>query len=234
MSVIDAILLHLDHIYDTLDPILIPGLLYLPVRGWKHLKKVRFGVVAILIIYLAYVALFGAAATGWVQERYYRPIIPFGAMLAALGYYCFAQDVKNRKVLYGLAALVALACMVDMLRKPLREHRRPQVEAGKWLKQYDPKYDGCVVSNYSIPVLYADMRYFDPKRTEDLFLDLVDQGRECKYIILDEDEKDTWYGQYALKNNWVLIYREPERDIRIFKNPDYTSGSTNQSRAQRG
>ena len=234
MSVIDAVLLHLDHIYDTLDVLLIPGIIYLAVRGRKHLKNVRFGVIAVLVIYFAYVALFAAAATGWVQERYYRPIIPLGAMLAALGYYCFSRDVRNRRVLFGLAALVATACLVDTLRKPIRAHRRPQVEAGKWLKEYDPQYDGCVVSSYSIPVLYADMHYFDPRNTRDIFQKLAERGQECKYIILDEDQKDEWYGQYALKNNWVLIYREPERNIRIFENPDYAPGSTDQSRAKRG
>lgn len=221
MGPLDKALLHLDKLHDALDLLLIPGLIYLVVRGWKHLKGVRFGVLSAGLVCAAYVGLFSVAATGWVQQRYYRPIIPFAAMLAALGYYCFALDVRNRRVLYGLTAVVLVVCCVDVLHKPIRAHRYPQIEAGRWLKRHDPGYDGLVVSDYTIPVLYADMKYFDPKNTEQLFRDMVARGYEFRYIILDGDEGGAWYREYALENGWILIYRGSERNIRIFKSPRY-------------
>jgi hypothetical protein len=210
---------HLEQLIDAFDPILIPGLLYLPVRGWKHLRGKRFAIAVPLVLCLSYIILFSLAAGGWVQERYYRPIIPFAAILAAMGYYCMGKDMARKAIIYPLICLVLAACLWDGMEEPIREHRRPQTIAGKWLRQYDPTYDGFVISDNTQPVFYAGMKYFDPACQRSLFLDLQRAGYRFKYIILDGDEEDKWYAQYARHNNWNLIYAEQERDIRIYQSP---------------
>lgn len=216
MSLVDKLLLQLEQLYDALDPILLPGLAYLAVRGYKHLRKVRFALIVLLLVCGGYVALFGLAATNWVQERYYRPIIPFAAVLAAMGYYCLARDVRKKAVLYTLMALVAAACLWDALQQPIRAHRKPQTEAGRWLRRQDPEYDGFVISRYSQPVYCARMKLFDPAGTESLFHDMRRRGHRFRYIILDGDERGNWPRAVALQKDWVLVYRDLERDLRIY------------------
>jgi len=230
---LDKILIHGREVFGALDVLLIPGLFYAAVRGRKHLKGVRYGVLVASFVCVAYVVLFAITATGWTQERYYRPIIPFATLVAALGYYCFALDVRRKDILYPLLGVVALACAVDVLHKPLRAHRQPQVEAGLWLKRHDPDYEGFVVSEYTIPVLYAEMKYFDPHGARKLFKDLKSHGYLFKYIILDGDAKGQWYRKYALKHDWSCIYREPERNIRIYKNPELQGGPDGTAKASR-
>jgi hypothetical protein len=214
----DSITLQLEQLYDALDPILIPGLLYLAVRGWKHLKGRGFAAVVPLVLCLSYVVLFSLAASGWVQERYYRPIIPFAAILGAMGYWCLGKDFPRKKILYPLMVLVLAACLWDGMRDSLRGHRRAQTLAGVWLRRHDPDYDGLVISNYSQPVYYAGMRYFDPM-CEGLFDELRKEGYRFKYIIVDGDETDRWYARHARQNGWQLIYTENERNIHIYQNP---------------
>jgi len=223
MGLLDKVVLQLQQLYDALDVLIIVGLIYFAVRGRRHLRGVRFGVITLLIMCLAYIVLFAGAASGWVQERYFRPIIPFAAILAAAGYYCLAKDVRKKRVLHIVAAVVLLACLWAMLAHPIRAHRRPQTEAGLWLKRHDPQYKGFVVSSYSQPVFYADMEFFEADGTEDIFLGMVARGQRFKYIILDGDEGRKWYGRYAVENGWQLIYEEDERRIRIYENPGFGS-----------
>ena len=223
MGLIDKLLLQAEQLYDALDPILIPGLLYLPVRGWKRLRDVegvRFAVVTMVLLCAGYVLLFGTAAPEWIQERYYRPIIPFAAVLAAMGYFCFGRDVPKKSVLYTLMVLVLAACLYDALEEPIRAHRRSQVEAGRWLSRYDPDYRGFIVSDYTVPVLYARAKYFDPFKTEDLFREMLSRGEQIDYIILDGEEEGTWYARYAREHGWRLVHRREERNIRIYRRPD--------------
>lgn len=220
---LNKLLLQLEQLYDALDPILIPGILYLAIRGWKHMKR-RGGAVGIpLLLCLSYIALFSLAAGGWVQERYYRPIIPFAAILAGMGYHCLIKDFsKNKKVLYTLMFLVLAACLWDGLEEPIRQHRRPQTVAGKWLHGHDPNYTGFVVSNDTQPVHYAGMKYFNPECPESLFRDLNAAGYEFKYVILDGDD-DEWHADLVSRDDWPCIYRENERNIRIYQNPESDS-----------
>ena len=222
----DSFLLQLEQLYDALDPILIPGLLYLLVRGRRHLRGERFAVGVPFILSLSYIALFSLAASGWIQERYYRPIIPFAAILAAMGYYCLGKDFPKKKILYPIIFLALAACLWDGMDKPLRYHRRPQTLAGLWLARHDPDYTGFVVSNYTQPVYFAGMRYFDPECTKSLFMDLQKADYSFKYIIVDGDEGETWYARYAREKDWKRIYTETERNIRIYQKPDYDPAAT--------
>ncbi|MEF8787489.1 MAG: hypothetical protein V5A84_00330 [Planctomycetota bacterium] len=120
MEAVNDIFLHLDTLVEALDLLLLPGLVYAAVRGWKHLEGVHYGVLVALAVIAGYVAVFAIGATEWVQTRYYRPIIPFAALVAALGYYCLALDVRDRRILYPLLGLVVLACSVDLLHAPIR------------------------------------------------------------------------------------------------------------------
>lgn len=208
----------LQQLYDALDPILIPGLLYLAVRGWKHLKGRRLAVGVPLVLCLSYVALFSLAAGGWVQERYYRPIIPFATILAGMGYWCLGRDFPKKKILYPIIILALAACLWDAMQDRVRGHRRPQTVAGMWLRRHDPDYDGFVLSKDSQPVFYAGMKFFSPQCRE-LFTRLRNNGHRFKYIILDGDDRDAWFGRYARDNGWKLIYAEDERRIRIYENP---------------
>ncbi|MEF8787490.1 MAG: hypothetical protein V5A84_00335 [Planctomycetota bacterium] len=76
-----------------------------------------------------------------------------------------------------------------------------------------------MISDYNIPLLPTDMKYFDPRGARDLFNDLRSKGYRFKYIILDGEEKGRWYKKYALENDWRCIYRSAERNIRIYMNP---------------
>lgn len=222
MGFIDCIFQHLSKLYDAFDIILLPGMIYLLARGRQHLKGIRFGIIVALLFMGIHIGMCGYGATGWIQERYYRPLVPLAAMLAALGYYCLAKDIKKKPVLIILGTLTLAACLVDMLNKPIREHRAPQTQAGHWLRKHDPDYRGFVISNYSQPVLYADMKYFDPRRNEKLFHELSRRGAPLKYVILDGDEEGKWYTRHVRDNSWELIYKTKERNIRIYENPAAT------------
>lgn len=216
---LDKLLLQLQQLYDALDPILIPGLLYLAVRGRKHLKGKRFAVGVPLVLCLSYIVLFSLAASGWIQERYYRPIIPFAAILAAMGYYCLGKDLPKKKILYPIIILTLAACLWDGMGSPLREHRRPQTLAGVWLGRHDPAYDGFAISRYTMPVYYAGMKYFSPECPEQLFDGVRRAGYEFKYIIVDGSREHMWHARHARENDWKLIYTEDERNIRIYQKP---------------
>jgi hypothetical protein len=130
--------------------------------------------------------------------------------------------VRSRKVLYGAAAVVLGLCLWDILREPIRAHRRPQTEAGRWLRAHDPDYGGFVVSEYSQPVHYAGMRFFDGGQaaTEELFRDLLARGGPLKYVIMEGEPDEDWPERYVAEHDWPLIYQEPERNLRIYARPE--------------
>ncbi len=229
MSVLEKVLLHAEQLDDALDPLILFGLAYLAVRGWRRVKGLtgaRFGVLCLVGFMAAYILTCATVTPHWVQERYYRPIIPFGAILAGIGYWCLIQDVRNRKVLYVAAAIVLGLCLWDILRRPIRAHRAPQSEAGRWLRAHDPDYDGFVVSEYSQPVYYADMKFFNGRRadTEDLFHELLARGVPLKYVILEGEPDEDWPERYVAEHQWPLIYQEPERNLRIYARPEAEPG----------
>ncbi len=221
MQLLSNLARQFEQIYDTVDVVCVAALVYLVARGWKHLKGHRFGVLALALPVLSYFLLFTFMAGSRVQERYYRPVLPFFVALSALGLHCLTEDIKNRKVVYGILGVIFVGLMVAGLREPVRAHRRPQTEAGLWLKNHDPDYKGFVLSNYSQPVFYAGMRHFDTIGTEELFLELLARGEPFKYMILDGemDGKEAWAGQYVVEHDWPRIYYNQERDLRIHENP---------------
>jgi len=223
MELLSNLAKQFQQIYDTVDIVCAAGLIYLLVRGRKHLKGVRFGVLALALVPAFYFLLFVVTAASEVQERYYQPILPFLIVLSALGLYCLGKDIGSRKVIYCILGVVLVGFLVDTLRTPLRAHRRPQTEAGLWLGSHDPEYKGFVISRYSQPVYYAGMKMFDPRGTEDLFRSLLARGVEFKYFVLDgHSRKDQqWLKKYIDAHNWQLIYRNEERDLRIYQNPDF-------------
>lgn len=216
-----------EQIYDTVDIVCAAALAYLVVRGWKRLKGGRFGVVAALIMVLSYLLLFTFTAGHWVQERYYRPVLPFFVLLSALGLHCLSEDIRSKKVVYCILGLIFIGFMVDAVREPVRAHRRPQTQAGLWLRDRDPEYKGFVLSNYPQPVFYAGMKHFDTCKSEDLFLKLRERGEQFRYVILDGglDERERWAAEYVAENEWRLIRHVPERDLRIYENPEHEARS---------
>jgi hypothetical protein len=218
MSALQKVLLHAEQLEDALDPLILVGLAYLLVRGRRHLKGVRFGVLCLLGFVAAYVLVCAVMASHWVQERYYRPIIPFAAVLAAMGYWCLARDVRSRRALYAAGGIVLVLCLFFTLREPIRAHRRPQTQAGRWLRAHDPAYDGFVVSEYSQPVYYAGMKFFDGGQagTEGLFRDLAARGVPFKYVIVEGEPEGDWPERYVAEHGWRLVYQEPERNLRIY------------------
>ncbi len=223
MQLLSNLARQFEQIYDTVDLVCVVGLVYLVVRGWKHLKAHGFEILALALPVLLYFLLFTFMAGSRVQERYYRPVLPFFVVLSALGFYCLIEDIKNKKVVHGILGVIFVGLMVAGLWGPIRGHRRPQTVAGLWLKNYDPNYKGFVLSNYSQPAFYAGMRHFDVKSTEELFLELVARGEPFRYIILDGElnEKEAWAEEYIVEHNWDRIYRPPnqERDLRIYESP---------------
>jgi len=223
MGALNSIVRQFAQMYDVVDPVFLAGMIYLLVRGRKRLTGVRFGLAAIAVVVGCYFVLFTLTAGVHIEERYYRPMLPFFGLLAALGAYCFIQDVRNRKVAYAVLGLIFAACIVVAVREPIRAHRRPQTEAGLWLRQHDPDYKGLVVSNWTQPVYYAGMKHFDSKGTEDLFLELYAKGMAFKYFILQGDlhPGDAWAQKYVDEHGWPLIHRDGKADIRIYQDPHY-------------
>ena len=232
MGLFDNLLWQFRQIFDTVDIVCAAALVYLLVRGRKHMKGNRFAVLSLSIPVLFYCLLFTimfstALAGAKVAERYYRPVFPFIAVLSSLGLYCLSRDIKNRNLVFCIFGLIFVGFMVDMLREPIRAHRRPQTEAGLWLREYDPHYGGFVISDYSQPVYYAGMKFF-PARRQDLVMELVERGGNFKYMILDGDAEQAykWAREYVEEHNWQLVYPNEdyprnERNVRIYENPDY-------------
>ncbi len=223
MGPLTSIARQFEQLYDVVDPVFLLGMIYLLVRGRKRLTGVRFGLTAIAVVLACYFVLLTVTAGVHVEERYYRPMLPFFGLLAALGAYCFIEDVRNRKVVYAVLGLIFLGCVVVAVREPVRAHRRPQTEAGLWLRQRDPDYKGLVVSNWTQPVYYAGMKHFDSKGTGDLFLELRKRDVAFKYFILQGELEawDAWAQEYVDEHGWPIIHRDAEADIRIYQDPQY-------------
>ncbi len=223
MGPLTSIARQFDEIRHVVGPVCLLGMLYLLVRGRKRLTDARFGLIAIGVVLTAYFVLFTLTAGIYVEGRYYRPVFPFFALLSALGVHCFMQDVRNRKVVYAVLGLIFVGFVVMAVKEPVRAHRRGQTLAGLWLKQHDPDYKGFVVSNWTQPVYYAGMKYFDTRSTKELFLELRRRGEPFKYFILDPelDPPEVWAQEYVDEHGWLVIHREAQRDVRIYLDPQY-------------
>ena len=207
------------------------GIGYLILRGYKHWKGYGRAALMFVIIVAVYFLSFALTRGDEVAYRYYHPIVPFLLMLSAMGFYCLGRDIGKMRAFYiGFGVLIALFITYSSFGA-LRESRRPQTEAGKWLAQYDPDYRGPVASDYSQPVAFTKMGYFPTERNERLFRQLAhgeDAPLPFKYIIVeDTDDPDyVWAQEYVKEHEWRLIYPNEEhpwneRGLQIYENPNY-------------
>ncbi|MFO8006954.1 MAG: hypothetical protein R6V05_04375 [Candidatus Brocadiia bacterium] len=209
-------------VLDTLGIAGIFGLVYLAARGRRHVRVSRGLLLSVGLLLVAYAGVF--TFFGRAEERYYRPVAPLLFIAAGGGFYALWRDLAGRRVLQGfmLSSLV-LGCLLFGLHSPLRTHRRPQTEAGRWLRRYDPQYDGLVVSADSQPVYYAGRKLLPADQPRADMLRCLRTLRPTpyapRYVILDGDdaEKYPWLARMVDGRRWKLIYWEPERGIRIYR-----------------
>lgn len=212
----------LGQLLDSLGVVGAFGVAYFAVRGRCHLRVPRGLLSAVGLLLVAYAFVF--TLWGRAEERYYRPLVPLLSILAGGGFYALWRDLTGRRLLRALllGALV-LGCLAFGLHRPLRAHRRPQTEAGRWLRRQDPDYDGFVVSAYPQPVFYAGMNLLPADQPRSVMLRCLRTLRPTpyapRYVILDGDdaEKYPWLAHMVESRRWRLIYREPERNIRIYR-----------------
>jgi 4-amino-4-deoxy-L-arabinose transferase-like glycosyltransferase len=196
------------------------GLAYWLLRGRRRLDGPVGPIVAValaFVLHITVLTLFDRAS-----ERYYRVLVPPAFALAGGGLYALWMDLERRPVVrYVLFGLLVAICLGAALLEPIRAHRRPQVDVGRWLRQYDPGYDGFVLSSYPQPVYYAGMRYLpsDKYGSRRVFRQLTRAGYWPRYVILDGDDAEEmpWLGELVRRPVWKLVHSEPERNIRIFE-----------------
>jgi len=211
---------NLDRLCDALGWLGFSGLVYWLVRGRRRLDAPTGPLAAMAItlaLYFLALLLFGRTS-----ERYYRVLAPLAFVLAGGGLWALWRDLERRRVLRGvLFGFVVVLCLGAAVYKPIRAHRRPQTQAGRWLRDYDPEYDGFVLSSCPQPVYYAGMHYLpsDKYGSRRTFRQLARAGYWPRYVILDGDDSEEipWLGKLVQRPAWQLIHTEPRRNIRIFE-----------------
>ncbi len=226
MELVNNLRQQLAQIYDTVDIVCAVGIVYFVLRGRRHFRGAGRAVLLPAVVPLCYVLVLAGMSLRHgtaVAERYYRPILPFLVVFSALGLYCLGQDVKRKRALHVVVALVLLGCLVVTLRGPIRAHRRAQTEAGRWLRARDPGYHGFVLADYTQPVYYARMELLPAYRGEGVLGDCLRHGEPVKYAILDKGHGPghEWAQKYIEEHQWRLIYRGEERDVRIYLNSEF-------------
>ena len=200
-------------------------LLYWLIRGRKRVQVRAVHLLAFLGVFFSYHTVISLGAES--IDRYYRPIIPVMAVFAAGGLFCFLKDVRRRWI--GVAVLICIGAWYTLasLRAPIRAHRAEQVVAGRWLATYDKDYRGYVVSAYSQPAFYAGMQFLSAKIGPQCVERLLNDQRAPKYWIL-ERRNDQPYAvilRFLEEYHWKLLKTFPERDIRIYLNPQWLTGT---------
>ena len=222
----EALITSLDPLYAAFDLLLLVGLCYLLARGWRTLRS-RWRECAQLA---TIPALFFASLWAWqmfgtgFHERYLRPVLPLAAIFAGIGYHRLARDIGRRWAVYPLFGIIFLAAIVFALQEPLRAHRHPQTEAGRWLRRADPVYHGLVISDYSQPAYYAETDYVPPDAMwQGWYERHLGKTGAVKYFILERPspEERTWAHDYVKKHDWPVIFYDAARKLRIYRNPGY-------------
>ena len=182
----------------------------------------------IVLCYVSYICVFWLS--GISVERYYRSLLPLLTVLAGGGLYALTKDVDSKKFTWSFYLVIIAGSIALCVHPPVRSHRRAQTDAGLWLGERDPDYDGFVLSHASQPVYYANMRFLPLRQpwSQAQFELLVQHDLTPKYIILEKKEEDKypWVRSFLERHSWPIIRRWQERNLRVYEDPHFAESRT--------
>ncbi len=190
MSLADNLLHQFAQIADNLDVTGLLGWAYCcvrPVSCFKDRRRSLLIVLALPVAYMFAVTVPSMMGETSIAERYYRPVLPLLLMVGAVGWYKLLSDIGDKKWIMVMLAVLIGGNLVDMLDDPVRAHRAPQTQAGKWLQKQDPEYDGYVWSDYSQAAYFTGMEYLPAGAIRWVRRNMPHDGREVKYAMFEPE-----------------------------------------------